>query len=206
MLPLSPNLDLATAALIEPASVAWHAVSRAGEVRGKRVLVVGAGPIGALVVAVLVRAGAAEIIVIDVHPRPLRIAGELGATATHLAADTDVVASLDADVAIDSSGSVPGVASAVGGLRRRGHLVLLGLLPAGQQPFPVSQVITRELTVAGSFRFHGEMQPVVDALTDGSLHVAPVASHSFPLDQALEAFAVAADAAASGKVLITFQN
>ena len=206
LLPLSPDLDLATAALIEPASVAWHAVSRAGEIRGKRVLVVGAGPIGALVVAVLVRAGAAEIIVTDVHPRPLRIAGELGATATHLASDTDVVASLDADVAIDSSGSVPGVASAVRGLRRRGHLVLLGLLPAGQQPFPVSQVITRELTVAGSFRFHGEMQPVVDALTDGSLQVRPVASHSFPLDRAAEAFAVAADAAASGKVLITFQQ
>lgn len=207
LLPLPPALDLATAALTEPASVAWHAVARAGEVRGKRVLVVGAGPIGALVTAVLARAGAAEIIVTDVHPRPLRIATELGATATHLAADFGAVApSLDADVAIDSSGSAPGVAGAVSGLRRRGHLVLLGLLPAGLQPFPVSQVLTRELTVAGSFRFHGEMQPVVEALTDGSLPVAPVVSHRFPLDRAREAFAVAADAASSGKVLITFQE
>ena len=202
---LPAGLDLATAALVEPASVAWHAVSQAGDVAGKRVLVVGAGPIGALVIAVLARAGAGEIVVTDVHPRPLRIATELGATATHLAADFgDVATTLDADIAIDSSGSVPGVASAVRGLRRRGHLVLLGLLPAGQQPFPVSQVITRELTVAGSFRFHGEMQPVIDALADGSLRVGPVASHSFPLDQAREAFAMAADAASSGKVLITF--
>lgn len=205
LLPLPGGLDLATAVLIEPASVAWHAVSRAGDVAGKRVLVVGAGPIGALVVAVLARAGAAEIVVTDVHPRPLRIAAELGATATHLAADFDELApALDADVAIDSSGSVPGVASAVRGLRRRGHLVLLGLLPAGQQPFPVSQVIARELTVAGSFRFHDEMQPVIDALSDGSLQVAPIASHTYPLDRAAEAFVMAADAASSGKVLITF--
>lgn len=207
LLTLSPQLDLATAALLEPASVAWHAVSRAGDVRRKRVLVVGAGPIGALVVAVLARAGAAEIVVTDVHPRPLRIASELGATVTHLAADFDALAaSLDADVAIESSGSEPGAASAVRGLRRRGHLVLLGLLPAGQQPFPVSQVITRELTVAGSFRFHSEMQPVLDALTDGSLKVAPVVSHRFPLDQAPDAFAMAADAVSSGKVLITFER
>ena len=207
LLPLGPELDLATAALIEPASVAWHAVGRAGDVRGKRVLVVGAGPIGALVVAVLARAGAGEIVVTDVHPRPLRVAAELGATTTHLAADFDVVAaSLDADVAIDSSGSVPSVAAAVSGLRRRGHLVLLGLLPAGPQPFPVSQVITRELTLAGSFRFHSEMRPVLDALTDGSLWVAPVVSHRFPLEQASAAFTMAADAARSGKVLLTFQG
>lgn len=207
LLPLPPHLDLATAALIEPASVAWHAVSQAGDVTGKRVLVVGAGPIGALVIAVLARAGAAEIIVTDVYPRPLRIATEIGATATRLAGDFAAIATtLDADIAIDSSGSVPGVASAVSGLRRRGHLVLLGLLPAGQQPFPVSQVITRELTVAGSFRFHSEMQPVIDALADGSLKVGRIASHTFPLDQAAEAFSVAADAASSGKVLLTFQG
>jgi L-idonate 5-dehydrogenase len=42
-------------------------VSRAGEVRGRSALVIGAGPIGALVVAVLRRAGAAEITVVDLH-------------------------------------------------------------------------------------------------------------------------------------------
>ena len=51
--PLPDSIDLRTAALIEPASVAWHAVSRAGDVSGKTALVIGSGPIGALAVAVL---------------------------------------------------------------------------------------------------------------------------------------------------------
>ncbi|MET3805378.1 2-desacetyl-2-hydroxyethyl bacteriochlorophyllide A dehydrogenase [Nakamurella sp. UYEF19] len=203
LLPLPAGLDLRIASLIEPASVAWHAVSQAGSVHGKRVLVVGAGPIGSLVVAVLKRAGAAEIIVTDVFERPLRVAAELGATSTYLAKDFHPE-DVDADIAIDSSGSAIGVASAVRGLGRRGHLVLLGLLPAGEQPFLVSQVITRELTVAGSFRFHGEMPAVIGALADGSLQVDPVVSHAYPVADAHEAFAMARDSAASGKVLLTF--
>lgn len=205
LLPLPGDLDLQIASLIEPTSVAWHAVSQAGLVRGKRVLVVGAGPIGSLVVAVLQRAGAAEIIVTDVFERPLRVATELGATATHLAKDFEPE-EVGADIAIDSSGSAIGVAAAVRGLGRRGHLVLLGLLPAGEQPFLVSQVITRELTVAGSFRFHSEMRPVIASMSDGSLFVAPVVSHLYPLEDAYQAFAMARDSARSGKVLLTFHS
>lgn len=48
---LPAGVSLRTAALIEPASVAWHAVNRAGDLAGKRVLVIGAGPIGDLIVA-----------------------------------------------------------------------------------------------------------------------------------------------------------
>ena len=132
------------------------------------------------------------------------MATQLGATTTHLASDfePDDVA---ADIAIDSSGSAIGVAAAVRGLGRRGHLVLLGLLPAGENRSG-PQVITRELTVAGSFRFHSEMRPVIAALSDGSLHVSPVVSHLYPLEAALEAFAMAQDSARSGEVLLTFDG
>jgi L-iditol 2-dehydrogenase/L-idonate 5-dehydrogenase len=59
---LPEEMDLRTAALIEPASVAWHAVQRAADVSGKTALVIGCGPIGALAVAVLKRAGAAGLL------------------------------------------------------------------------------------------------------------------------------------------------
>ncbi|MCX5529631.1 hypothetical protein OG785_03485 [Streptomyces sp. NBC_00006] len=58
--PLSPQLSLTSEVLGEPLPVALHAVHRAGDVRGKRVLVTGAGPIGCLVTAVLHTRGRGE--------------------------------------------------------------------------------------------------------------------------------------------------
>ena len=202
--PLAPSVPLRTAALVEPASVAWHAVRRAGEVTGRRVLVVGSGPIGALTVAALKTLGAGEIIATDLHPRPLEVAARLGASRTLLASATDEIAAVDADVVIESSGSSPGLGSAIRAATRGGIVVLLGLLPPGDAPVPVSLAIARELDLRGSFRFNDEIDDVVAALADGSLQVEPVISHEFGVAQALEAFSMARDAARSGKVLLTF--
>ncbi|WP_433521034.1 L-idonate 5-dehydrogenase [Nocardia pseudovaccinii] len=202
--PLPDGVSLRTAAVAEPASVAWHAVSRAGDVAGKTALVIGCGPIGALVVSVLRRAGAATITAVDIHDYPLAIARELGATTTTKADDTDTIAAVDADIVIECSGNRFGLESAIRGATRGGRVVLLGLLPTGLQPAPLSLVITRELEVVGSFRFNDEIDAVLDALADGSLVVEPVISHEFPVRDALAAFAVAKDAAASAKVLLAF--
>ena len=201
---LPDGLDLRLAALIEPASVAWHAVSRAGDVRGKTVLVIGAGPIGALIVAVLRRAGAAEIVAVDLHERALELARELGATRTLLASDGAAVAAVQADVTLESSGSHRGLGSALRGTARGGRVVMVGLLPAGDQPVPISLAISRELELTGSFRFNDEIDEVIAALADGSLVIEPVITHEFAAADALEAFAVALDAAVSSKVLLRF--
>ena len=151
--PLPDTIDLRTAALIEPASVAWHAVSRAGDVRGKTALVIGSGPIGALTVAVLKRKGAARIVAVDLHPRPLAIATAVGADEVIAATDTAAIAAVEADVVIESSGNHHGLASAINGAVRGGTVVMVGLLPTGAQPVPISLAITRELRLLGSFRF-----------------------------------------------------
>ena len=201
---LPDSLDLRTAALIEPASVAWHAVSRAGAVVGKTALVIGAGPIGALAVAVLKTAGASEIVAVDVHELPRRIAAQLGAARTLPADDVDGIAAVQADIVIESSGNHRGLASAVRGATRGGRVVMVGLLPTGEQPVLVSLAITRELELVGSFRFNEEIEAVIDALANRSLYVDPVITHEFPATRALEALAVAGDASRSSKVLVTF--
>ncbi|MEU9183712.1 L-idonate 5-dehydrogenase [Streptomyces sp. NPDC048484] len=201
---LPRGIDLRVAALAEPAAVAWHAVSRAGDLRGKRVLVVGSGPIGALAVAVAARAGAVEIVAVDLHAKPREIATAVGATRTLDAGDAEAIAAVDADVVIESSGSHRGLASALRGATRGGTVVMVGLLPNGDQPVPVAHAITRELRLVGSFRFNDEIDDVITALADGSLAIDPVVTHSFPVEEALEAFAVAADASVSGKVLLAF--
>jgi len=201
---LPEGLSLRDAALIEPASVAWHAVSRAGDVRGKRVLVIGSGPIGTLIVAVLKRAGAAEIIATDMFDGPLAVASAVGAGRTILATDADAIAAVDADIALESSGSHRGLASAVRGVTRGGRVVMVGLLPSGEQPALISIAITRELELVGSFRFNDEIDDVIAALADGSLQVGPVVTHEFAVEDSLRAFEVARDSAVSGKVLLTF--
>ncbi len=201
---LPEGLSLRGAALVEPASVAWHAVARAGEVRGKTALVVGCGPIGALAVAVLKRAGAAHITAVDMHAKPLEIAQAVGADAVLHASDTEAIAAVEADVVIESSGNHFGLASAINGAVRGGRVVMVGLLPSGPQPVAISLAIVRELELVGSFRFNNEIDDVIAALAEGSLFVDPVITHEYALGDALEAFAMAKDSAVSGKVLLNF--
>lgn len=202
--PLPSDMDVRTAALVEPASVAWHALTRAGDVKGKRVLVNGAGPIGALIVAAAATHGASEIIAVDLYERPLEIARQVGATRVLNATDTDAVHCVDADVTFESSGSPRGLSSALAATTRGGRIVMVGLQPAGDQPIPIATAITREFEMVGAFRFHDEIEPVIDALYDGRLFVSPIVSHVFPIEDALTALHTASDPSTSGKVLLDF--
>ncbi len=201
---LPESLDLRTATLVEPTSVAWHAVARGGDVAGKRVLVIGAGPIGALIIAVLRCAGAAEIVAVDLHDLPLANARRLGATRTLHAGEIDAIAGVQADVTLESSGTAAGLGSAIRGTARGGRIVMVGLLPTGDQPVPISSAISRELELVGAFRFNDEIDEVISALADGSLVVDPVITHEFGVDDTLQAFATARDASLSSKVLLRF--
>ena len=201
---LPDGLELRAAALVEPASVAWHAVSRAGKIAGKTALVIGAGPIGALVIAVLKRAGAAKITAVDMHELPLQNARKLGADEALLATDDEAIAAVQADLVFESSGSHRGLASAVHGAARGGRVVMVGLLPSGEQPVLISLAITRELELVGAFRFNDEIDEVIAALADGSLYIDPVVTHEFDVKNAFQAFEVALDSASSSKVLLRF--
>lgn len=205
LFPLPAGLDLRTAVLAEPAAVAWHAVGQAGDVAGRRVAVIGSGPIGLLAVAVALHHGAAEVIATDLHELPRSLAEARGARALD-ARDEAAIAELHADVVIESSGTVPGLASAIAAARRGGTVVLLGLQAAGGVTAPLATAITRELTLTGSFRFGGEFVDVVHALADGSLDVDGIVTHVVPAEDAATAFATAADSSASSKVVLAFNG
>jgi L-idonate 5-dehydrogenase len=195
---LPAGLDLRRAVLAEPLSVALHAVHRAGDVTGRRVLVTGAGPIGCLVVAALREAGAAEIIVSDLLDAPLAIAAEVGATATSRA---DQEWPGEVDVAIEASGSPAGLGTCLRRVRRGATVVLLGLLPPGDTGFPGNVAVTREITMVGAFRFDHEFDQAI-ALLSAGLHVDPIISHTFPLNEAKAAFDIAGDRRIASKVLL----
>jgi L-idonate 5-dehydrogenase len=158
------------------------------------------------VVAALRAAGAAEIVVTDLHDVPLAVADQVGATRTIRVGtpDQETLKDLNADVAIESSGSAAGFDSCLDAVARGGRVVGLGLLPPGTTPVVLNKIITRELDVAGSFRFDHEMTDVLAALEGAVAFVDPVITATLPVERFGEAFELAVNPSRSCKVLLDF--
>ncbi len=209
LIPVPGGLGLRRAALAEPAGVAWHAVSRAAAVgarlEGASVLVVGAGPIGLLLVAVSIYRGASAVTATDVHDRPLQVASEVGAnsslTVQELAASSPPVS---ADIVYESSGTPAGLETAIRSARPGGSVVAVGQQPGSNVPCPAGLLVSKELTVAGSLRLDTELPLALSFLADPDVHVGGIITDVFPLDDAAQAFTAAADPATSSKVLLDF--
>ena len=170
----------------------------------RRVLVTGAGPIGCLVVAALVSAGASEVVVSDLVDEAMAVATAVGATTTVRADRPDDPGWPDeVDVAIEASGAAAGLATCLGLVARGGRVVQLGLLPPGQTPVPGNVLVTREIDLVGAFRFDAEFADSI-ALLAGGLPVDAVVTQVFPLDAAIEAFDLAGDRRQASKVLLDF--
>jgi len=207
---VADGVPMAMAALAEPFSVGLHAVSRAGSLLGKRVLVSGCGPIGALAVAAARVHGAAEIVVTDVVDEPLVVARALGAHLTiNAATDTGWVQRYSADkgtfdVMLECSGNQRALRDGLEVMRPRGVVVQLGL--GGDVSIPQNMVVAKELSICGSFRFHAEFALAVQLINEGRVDLSPVITRSFPMAEARAAFELAGDRKRAMKVLIDFAD
>ncbi len=198
---LPDNLTTRQGAVAEPLGVAIHAVHRAGDVTGKRILVNGAGPIGALVVAAAKHAGAAEIWAADLSDKALAVAQAMG--ADHIVDRSKGEAlPVDVDIAFDASGAPRALGDIFLAVARGGRFVQVGNLPAGEVQAALGQLVTREIEYVGSYRFSDEITEAVQAMADG-LDVEPLLTHTFELEDALAAFETAADrSTGSSKVML----
>ena len=194
--------------MAEPLSVALHAVRRAGSLVGQRVLVTGCGPIGALLVIAARRAGAAQIVVTDVGPYPLRKALQVGADdAINVAQEPARLASFNADkgqfdVLFEASGNEQALRAAFDTVRPRGVIVQVGL--GGEMTLPLNTVVAKEFDLRGAFRFHEEFGIAVELLNKGLVDVKPLISATMSYRDAGRAFALASDRSQAMKVLLSF--
>lgn len=205
---VADGLSPGQAAMAEPLAVCLHAVRRAGEMLGARVLVTGCGPIGLLCILAARRAGAAEIVATDLSDYTLGIAAENGADTTVNMADTpDGLDRWHADkgqfdVLFECTGAPVALAGAVPALRPGAVIMQLGL--GGDMTLPVQAMTAKELQLRGSFRFHEEFHTGVALMQKGLIRVDPLISHTLPLSRAVEAFELAADRRRAMKVQIAF--
>lgn len=206
--PIAAHLSLSEAALAEPLSVGLHAISRAGSVLGQQVLVTGCGPIGLLLIGALRRAGAGRIVACDIANLPLKCAREMGADETiDLSTQADRLEVYKAekgqfDTVFEASGSQAALRTALDLIRPRGVLVTVGM--GGDVSLPMTQLVAKEVDMRGTFRFHAEFATAVRFLNEGLINGKPVITRVLPMDQAIEAFKLAADKSQSLKVQIQF--
>ncbi|MGO1972190.1 MAG: NAD(P)-dependent alcohol dehydrogenase [Propionibacteriaceae bacterium] len=151
--PVPDELSDAAAALLEPFSVGLWACEKAALEPASRVLITGAGPIGALAALAARSYGATEVIVTDLlSSRRERILA-FGATATYdpTAADFDPAA-LGVDAFIECSGATPAMLSGLQALRPGGTAVMVGM-GAEEMTLPVQYIATKEINLTGIFRY-----------------------------------------------------
>ncbi|EJN08017.1 L-idonate 5-dehydrogenase [Herbaspirillum sp. YR522] len=196
------------AAMAEPLSVALHAVRRAGALVGKRVLVTGCGPIGALVVIAARRAGALEVVVTDVARMPLEAAIAVGADRAINMLDTpDALEAYAADkgsfdVLFEASGNEHALVGALPALRPQAIIVQVGL--GGDIRFPANLLVGKELDWRGAFRFHEEFAMAVELMNRRLVDVKPLITATYPFEKSVEAFEIAGDRSKMMKVQISF--
>jgi (R,R)-butanediol dehydrogenase / meso-butanediol dehydrogenase / diacetyl reductase len=150
------GLDETAAAMAQPLAVALHATRRGRVAAGRSCAVLGAGGIGAFVVAAAAAQGADPLIAVDVAEERLATAAALGATRLVNAAREDAAAAVravtggdGAHVVIEASGAASSPATAVAAVRRGGDIVIVGL-QAQLVGLDLFSLATREVDVHGT--------------------------------------------------------
>ena len=162
-------------ALVEPLTVAWHAVTRSPVATARTALVVGGGPIGLAIVQVLQAHGVESIVVAEVSERRRRFAETLGATDVLDPRTEDIEARVrslscdaGADIAFECSGVQAGFDTALKGVRARGTVTVVSLWE--QKPvIDAWELVGSEKHIVGSAIFDGDdFEAVIDAIASGT--------------------------------------
>lgn len=187
---LPDNLPFEQAAMVEPVSIAVHAVQRTKIAPGSTAVVIGSGMIGLLVIQALRWAGAKNVVAVDLADNRLALARQLGATHTINSGRSDAAAEvlqitggLGADTAFEVVGFTPTLNLALAVLKRGGACVLVGNLSPKTQDFPLQAVVTKELTITGSCASAGEYPLCLDLIAKGIINVKPMIEAVVPLSE-----------------------
>ncbi|MFS0645915.1 alcohol dehydrogenase catalytic domain-containing protein [Siminovitchia sp. 179-K 8D1 HS] len=184
------------ASVMEPLGVGVHAAQLA-EVKGKRVTVLGAGPIGIFTACVTQALGAEAVYISDVKENRLKIASKCGNFKlwNPLKTHTSIVLNGDhrPDVIIETTGNERAIQEAIPYLRKGGQVILVGLFSNNISLNLSSDVLFKEATIMG---IHGrKMWDTWDTMEDLLIHdkinIAPTITHHLSLNDFAKGFEIA---------------
>ena len=197
---LPDTLGYEAGALAEAVAVAYRGVKRAGDLTGKHVLVIGAGTIGLLVLALVKMRGAEKVYISDLSDGRLAVAQQMGADVLLNPGTEDVLQRVKeltggkgVDISLEAVGVTPSAKQSIELLRTGGHAVWIGN-SAKTVEIPMQDVVTRELRIDGTFIYtHEEFGEAVELLGSGAMHVEPMISLVADMQRGPELFAKLAD-------------
>lgn len=170
------------AVFVEPLAAAFRILEQI-DVTGKRVLILGDGRLGQLCSQVLSQE-TDRLTLVGKHAAKLQLARSLGIETCEMSSRSD---RRDADVVVDCTGSPTGLTDAFRWLKPRGTLVLKTTV-AGTPPLSLAPIVIDEFHVIGSRC--GPFAPAMAALVQQKIQVKPLIQARFPLEQAVDGFAL----------------
>lgn len=193
---LPDHISLSLGALLEPVAVCLQAIARAGDVRGRRVLIAGDGPFGNIIARLALQAGAAKVLVAGRSPfRLSRIPG---------ADIVEEVPAKSADIAILAVSAADAVQTCMQALRPRGRLVIFSNVVA---PVPIDLFTLHvcELEIAGACNDENRIAASLECLNNKTLALEELITHRLPFENWEEAFSLAREGHNRAlKVALTF--
>lgn len=192
--PVPETLSDVEAALLEPLGVAIHAIDLARIRVGHSVAILGAGPIGLLLLQVAKLAGADPIFVTDKFPWRLKLASACGAVAINCDAE-DAVKSIQSetarrgvDVAIEAAWADRSVEDAAEMTRLGGRLVLVGIPSDDRLSMKHSTARRKGLSIIMSRRMKHVYPRAIRLVQNKRIALENLVTHRFPLTRTAEAF------------------
>ena len=197
-IPVTVSLD--QAAMIEPIAVAVHALSRFGDVRNKKVIVLGAGTIGNLVSQAAIALGASKVMITDISEYKIAKAQACGISlvvnSNKVSLGEEILDRLGpdkADVILECVGIQETISQAIDNARKGSMIVVVGVF--GKKPnVNLGLVQDRELILAGTLMYtKKDYECAINLVEQGMLNLDVMITHRFPFSAYAEAYRVIDD-------------
>ena len=213
VLRLPPGMSLEHGAMMEPLAVGVHALKRGGGSKGRKVLVLGAGPIGNLVAQAARGLGATDVLITDLSDYRLDLAARCGISGGVNPAKADLSESVrrrfgegKADLILECVGAQKTMEQAVAVARKGTDIIVVGVF--GDKPVvDMGTVQDRELRLIGTLMYQEpDWKDAIALVEGGKVNLEPLVTDRYPFDRYLEAYKyIDANREKAMKVMITVE-
>lgn len=197
---LPDNISYDEGALVEPLSVALHAVKKSHLTVGESSAIFGAGAIGLLLLMLIKTTGGGDVFIVDVQNHRLQKALEFGAAAAFNNLEVNSVEQiiqrtngLGVERAFEAVGINLTAVQALQSLKKGGVAVLLGIFEKPEISLPANLFVQKEISLTGSQGYCWDFQGALKLLDDQRINLKPLITHKVPLSRVQDAFDLVMD-------------